>query len=150
MMKNFSARPSRRRLDSAAYTLFEIMLVLGIIAVLVGSAIYLLVGNLDVAKEARVDADVQSISTQLRVYEMQNLRPPTTAQGLEALVKPPSGDPAPRRWRQLLSQVPLDPWGEPYVYYSPGKKNPKGFDLFSKGPDRTEGGGDDIGNDPGK
>jgi hypothetical protein len=36
------------------------------------------------------------------------------------------------------------------VYYSPGKKNPKSFDLMSKGPDRTEGGGDDIGNDPGK
>ena len=95
-MKPFSKRPRRE----AGYTLFEIMLVLGIIAVLVGSAIYLLVGNLDVAKEARVDADIQSISTQIRVYEMQNLRPPTTEQGLEALVKRPGGDPPPRRWRQ--------------------------------------------------
>ena len=68
-MKPVSKRPCR----VAGYTLFEIMLVLGIIAVLVGSAIYLLVGNLDVAKEARVDADIQSISTQIRVYEMQNL-----------------------------------------------------------------------------
>lgn len=131
---------------NAGYTLFEIMLVLGIIAVLVGSAIFLLVGNLDIAKEARVDADIQSISTQLRAYEMMNLRPPTTAQGLEALVKPPAGDPKPRRWKQLLERVPLDPWGEPYVYYSPGKQNPRGFDLLSKGPDRVEGGGDDIGN----
>jgi len=139
-----------RSLRSAGYTLFEIMLVLGIIAVLVGSAIYLLVGNIDVARESRVEADIQSISTQLRVYEMQNLRPPTTAQGLKALVTRPGGDPPPRRWKQLLERVPLDPWGEEYVYHWPGKKNTKGFDLFSKGPDRTEGGGDDIGNDPGE
>lgn len=145
-MKN----PSRRRHHPPGYTLFEIMLVLGIIAVLVGSAIYLLVGNIDVARESRVEADIQAISTQLRVYEMQNLRPPTTQQGLKALVSRPSTEPMPRRWRQLLEKIPLDPWGEEYVYYSPGKKNPKGFDLFSKGPDRQEGGGDDIGNDQGQ
>ena len=144
-MNPFPKRPQRE----AGYTLFEIMLVLGIIAVLVGSAIYLLVGNIDVARESRVEADIQSISTQLRVYEMQNLRPPTTQQGLQALVTRPGGDPPPRRWRQLLERVPLDPWGEEYVYYWPGKKNADGFDLFSKGPDRQEGGGDDIGNDPG-
>jgi general secretion pathway protein G len=132
---------------AAGYTLFEIMLVLGIIAVLVGSAIYLLVGNLDIAKEARVDADIQSISTQLRVYEMRNLKPPTSEQGLEALVTRPGGD-APRRWTQLLREIPLDPWGSPYKYYWPGKKNPKGFDLFSFGPDRQEGTEDDIGNEP--
>jgi general secretion pathway protein G len=141
---------SRRRPHPPGYTLFEIMLVLGIIAVLVGSAIYLLVGNIDVARESRVEADIQAISTQLRVYEMQNLRPPTTQQGLKALVSRPSTEPVPRRWRQLLEKIPLDPWGEEYVYYSPGKKNPKGFDLFSKGPDRQEGGGDDIGNDQGE
>jgi len=146
LMKPFSKRPRRE----AGYTLFEIMLVLGIIAVLVGSAIYLLVGNIDVARESRVEADVQSISTQIRVYEMQNLRPPTSAQGLAALVTRPAAEPAPRRWRQLLERVPLDPWGEEYVYYWPGKKNAAGFDLFSKGPDRQEGGGDDIGNDPGE
>ena len=112
--------PKRLRRD-AGYTLFEIMLVLGIIAVLVGSAIYLLVGNIDVARESRVEADIQSISTQIRVYEMQNLRPPTTQQGLQALVTRPGGDPPPRRWRQLLEKVPLDPWGNPYLYKQPGE-----------------------------
>ena len=105
-----------------------------------------MVGNIDVARESRVEADLQAIGTQLRVYEMQNLRPPSTEQGLRALVTRPSSEPVPRRWRQLLEEVPLDPWGEEYVYYYPGKKNPQGFDLFSKGPDRQEGGGDDIGN----
>ncbi len=120
-----------------AYTLFEIMLVLGIISILVGSAIYLLVGNVDAAREQRVDADIQAISTQLRTYELQNFTFPTTAQGLEALVKKPTSEPVPRRWRQLMESVPLDPWGTPYQYAYPGKRNPKGYDLYSLGADRV-------------
>jgi general secretion pathway protein G len=145
-MQPSDRHPRRVSRRTGAYTLFEIMLVLGIIAVLVGSAIYLLVGNIDVARQSRVDADFQAISTQLRTYEMQNMRMPTTAQGLEALVRRPSTEPLPRRWVQLMERVPLDPWGEPYLYRNPGKLNPQGFDLLSKGPDRTEGGGDDITN----
>lgn len=136
-------RPRRFR-PEAAYTLFEIMLVLGIIAVLVGSAIYLLVGNVDVAKIQRVDTDKQSITTQLKTYEMMNYTFPTTEQGLDALVKKPAIEPVPKRWTQLLSAVPLDPWGTPYVYLCPGKANPNGFDLYSLGPDRRES-DDDVG-----
>lgn len=132
MKRPFSTRRSRLQ---AGYTLFEIMLVLGIIAVLVGSAIYLLAGNLDVAKEQRVDADIQAIKTQLRVYEMQNFSMPTTSQGLEALVNKPSTEPLPRKWRQLMESVPLDPWGNPYQYENPGRKDPGKFDLYSLGPD---------------
>lgn len=132
-------RPLPRRFRSnAAYTLFEIMLVLGIIAVLVGSAIYLLVGNVDVAKEQRVDSDVQAIGTQLKVYEMRNFTFPTTEQGLEAMVKRPTTEPVPRKWSQLLESVPLDPWGQPYQYAFPGKRNPKSYDIYSWGPDRRE------------
>jgi general secretion pathway protein G len=114
------------------------MLVLGIIAVLVGSAIYLLAGNIDVAKEQRVDTDLQAIKTQLKVYEMMNYTFPSTQQGLEALVKKPSTEPVPRKWRQLLESVPLDPWGTPYHYENPGKQNPSGYDLYSFGPDRKQ------------
>ena len=128
-----------------AYTLFEIMLVLGIIAVLVGSAIYLLAGNIDVAKEQRVGSDVQTIGTQLRTYEILNYSMPTTQQGLEALVNFPGGDPAPQHWRRLLDKVPLDPWGTPYVYRNPPKvSNTRGYDLFSLGPDKKES-DDDVG-----
>ncbi len=124
--------------SKAAYTLFEIMLVLGIISVLVGSAIYLLANNIDVAKEQRVDADFQAISTQLKTYEMMNYFLPTTDQGLEALVERPTVEPAPRKWRRLLEAVPLDPWGNPYRYRNPGKVNPNSFDLYSFGADRKE------------
>ncbi len=124
--------------STGGYTLFEIMLVLGIIAVLVGSAIYMLAGNVDIAKEQRVESDIQAISMQLQTYESRNYRRPTTAQGLKALVELPTSEPKPRRWKQLLTAVPLDPWGNEYFYRSPGKLNPQGFDLFSLGPDGVE------------
>ena len=134
----------RGRFVQSGYTLFEIMLVLGIIAVLVGSAIYMLVGNIDVAKEQRVNSDIEAISMQLRTYEMLNYRMPTTEQGLKALVAEPSTEPRPRRWKQLMKSVPIDPWGVEYVYRNPGKKNPRGFDIYSLGPDGKES-DDDVG-----
>ena len=142
MTKEFHLR--RNRLQQSGYTLFEIMLVLGIIAVLVGSAIYMLVGNIDVAKDQRVNSDIEAISMQLRTYEMLNYRMPTTEQGLKALVSQPTSEPRPRRWKQLMKTMPLDPWGAEYVYRNPGRKNSSGFDLFSLGPDGKES-DDDIG-----
>ena len=117
------------------------MLVLGIIAVLVGSAIYMLSGNIDVAKEQRVTSDIQAISMQLRTYEMLNYRKPTTEQGLKSLVQMPSSDPKPQHWKKLMETVPLDPWGNEYVYRNPGKLKTDGFDLYSLGPKGTEGEG---------
>ncbi|MFM8683977.1 MAG: type II secretion system protein GspG, partial [Chthoniobacterales bacterium] len=92
--------------------------------------------------------DFQMITTQLRAYEMMNLSLPSTSQGLEALVKRPGGEPAPRRWIQLFERVPLDPWNKPYQYSNPGKLNPRGFDLVSMGPDGQLGTEDDINNKP--
>ena len=139
----FSPRASRRHRSSllSGYTLFEIMLVLGIIAVLVGSAIYMLSGNIDVAKEQRVTSDIQAISMQLRTYEMLNYRKPSTEQGLKALVQMPSSDPKPQHWKKLMETVPLDPWGNEYVYRNPGKFKTDGFDLYSLGPKGSEGEG---------
>ncbi|MFM8830759.1 MAG: type II secretion system major pseudopilin GspG [Spartobacteria bacterium] len=127
----------KTRFSQSGYTLFEIMLVLGIIAVLVGSAIYMLVGNIDVAKEQRVDSDIEAISMQLRTYEMLNYRMPTTEQGLKALVSQPTTEPRPRRWKQLMKTVPVDPWGNEYVYRCPGKGG-TAFEIYSLGPDGKE------------
>jgi general secretion pathway protein G len=132
----------RARPDSA-YTLFEIMLVLGIIAVLVGSAIFLLGNQVDIAKIGRVDTDAQAVTTALKTYEMMNYAMPTTAQGLQALVTRPSAEPVPRRWTQYMTAVPLDPWGTPYQYANPGRKNSASFDFYSAGPDRQPGTADD-------
>jgi general secretion pathway protein G len=123
----------------------EIMLVLAIISVLVGAGIYYLTGSLDIAREQRAEADIQTFTTALGTYESQNLFLPTTAQGLNALLVRPTSEPQPKRWRALLTKKPIDPWGTVYQYRYPGTKNPDRFDLYSFGPDRVES-DDDIGN----
>jgi len=126
--------------------LLEIMLVVTIIAILMGTAIYKLVGNVEIAKHTAVSADVQALGTQLKLYESMNGFFPTTEQGLQALVTQPDTDPKPARWYQLFKEVPKDPWHNNYIYRCPGVKNPGGYDLFSAGPDRIPDTNDD---DPG-
>ncbi len=123
------------RKNQSAFTLLEIMLVVTIIALLLGTAIYKLSGNVEYARANRVAADIQSISTQLKLYESMNGFFPTTEQGLQALVTQPSTDPQPQRWYQLFKEMPKDPWNDVYVYASPGRKNPTSYDLYSAGPD---------------
>ncbi len=135
----------QRKLNTA-FTLLEIMLVVTIIALLAASGIYFMKGNVEYSREVRVKGDLQSISTQLKLYEAMNGFYPSTSQGLEALQVRPTTEPKPRQWRQLLSPLPKDAWNQDYEYQFPGKNNPGSFDVYSKGPDRIAGTADDIGN----
>ncbi|MGE9271582.1 MAG: type II secretion system major pseudopilin GspG [Verrucomicrobiales bacterium] len=137
-MKRHSAPKHRRR---AGFSLLEMVIVLGIIAVILGGAIAVMGGLLDSAKNDRVYSDFRTIEAGLLKYQISNGRYPTTAQGLQALVEQPSGAP---RWSQIMKSVPLDPWQEPYGYKFPGSKDKTTFELISKGPDMTEGTDDDI------
>lgn len=119
------------------------MLVVAIIGVLLGTAIYKLTGNLDVGRSVAVRSDIQTIKVQLKSYEAMNGFLPTTEQGLQALISPPASDPRPERWIKLLDKVPKDPWGMEYIYLNPGRKNPSGYDLYSAGPDRKADTADD-------
>lgn len=130
----------------AAFTLLEIMLVVMIIALLAGAAIYTMGGNVGVAQDVRVRSDLESISTQLKIYQSFNGFLPTTAQGLQALVTRPDSEPKPRQWRQLFEKLPRDAWQNEYFYAQPGKHNPGSFDLYSAGADRKPDTDDDIGN----
>src|SRR6266550_9432644 len=130
--------------NQQGFTLLEIMLVVTIIALLLGTAIYKLAGNVEYARHTRVRADIQGINTQLKLYESMNGFYPTTDQGLQALVVQPDTDPKPTRWYQLYSEMPKDPWQTDYVYRCPGTKNPNGYDLYSAGPDRKPDTNDDY------
>lgn len=130
----------------AAFTLLEIMLVVAIIMLLLGAAIYKMAPALGVGKTTRVSADLQAFKTGLMMYETANGFPPSSEQGLKSLVARPESDPRPRNWQQMMESLPVDPWGMPYYYEVPGKHNPTGYDLYSAGPDRTPGTADDIGN----
>ena len=131
---------------SAGFTLLEIMLVVMIIALLAGSAIYMMGGNLEVANNVRIKGDMQSLGTPLMVYRSSNGFLPTTEQGLKALVSKPESSPKPRNWQKLMDSVPIDPYGMEYNYVQPGVHNPDNYDLFSAGKDRIAGTPDDKGN----
>ena len=139
-------RPSHRL--SRGFTLIELVLVLTIIIVLVGSGIYIInqQGVLDTAQETRISGDIQAISAQLEVYQARNGRYPTTEQGLAALVEKPSKDPLPERWTRLMDEIPTDPWKQPYHYTYPAQKSKKPYDIFSIGKDGVANTPDDIGN----
>ena len=125
------------------FTLLEIMLVVTIIALLLGAAIYKMAPAVDVAKGTRSQADIQGIRTMLLAYSGRNGFYPTTEQGLKALVVKPETEPIPTNWSRLLDEVPKDSWGTEYVYRCPGIKNPSGYDLYSAGPDRIPDTADD-------
>ena len=141
-----SFRRSRRRRVVRGFTLLEIMLVVTIIILLLGAGVKFLLPNLVVGQETRVQADLMALRTSLSTYQGLNGFLPTTEQGLGALVTSPQSEPKPATWRKLMDEIPKDSWGQDYVYVQPGKHNPEGYDVYSKGPDRVADTADDIGN----
>ncbi len=131
---------------TAAFTLIEIVITLTIIAILASGSIYLLKGQIDSAKDTRVDSDLQAIGLALQSYESRALRKPTTEQGLRALVEKPTMEPIPENYRPFMKDMPKDPWGQEYKYRIPPTKSKDDYDLWSLGPDGADGTDDDIGN----
>ena len=129
---------------AAGFTLLEMVIVLGIIAVLLGGSIALITSVPDGAKIQRVEQDFLAIGNALKTYKINAGSYPTTAQGLNALIDKPGGQPQPARWTQVMKKLPTDPWGNEYDYLFPGRKDPSEFEIISKGKDGTEGGEQDF------
>jgi general secretion pathway protein G len=138
---------TRRAPRATGFTMLEILVVLAIIGLLAGLAIV----HVDtVHRQASVTATrlvvQQSLKTPLKTYQFNVGSPPTTAEGLRALLVNPGSN---SRWQgpYIESAMNLvDPWGEPYQYEYPGRHNKDSFDLWSKGPDKQSGTADDITN----
>jgi general secretion pathway protein G len=128
----------------SGFTLLEMVIVLGIIAMILGGAIFAMKGIGDAAKIRQVEADFKSLGSALEMYKLNAGQYPTTQQGLKALQDKPTSTPVPRRWVQVMSKVPTDPWQSPYGYRFPGKKRANEFELISKGPDGIENNQDDL------
>jgi general secretion pathway protein G len=139
----------RRRRREAGFTLIELLLVVVIIGILAAIVVPKLVGRSEEAREAKAKGDLATFRTALGAYEVDNGRFPSTDQGLAALVFKPSVAPEPKKWKGPYiegSDVPKDPWDNPYLYAYPGSMNVNSYDLFSAGPDGQPGTGDDIKN----
>jgi general secretion pathway protein G len=126
------------------FTLVEMLLVVTIIGILAALVIPRIAGTGERARVTAALADINGgIKSALGQYEVDNGFYP---KNLQDLIQPPGNA---RNWHGPYfdpPKLPLDPWGNPYVYYYPGKHNPTSYDLLSVGPDGKEGTDDDIGN----
>ncbi|HUR58123.1 MAG TPA: type II secretion system major pseudopilin GspG [Opitutaceae bacterium] len=140
--------PVRSSWSTKAFTMMELLVVLAILALLAGLAISNVGGIFGGAQITAAQLFVkESVKSPLFTYQMHMGEYPSTADGLQALITAPSS--RADRWHGPYitdGKVPVDPWGEPYQYAYPGAKNKKGYDLWSKGPDKQNGTDDDIGN----
>lgn len=129
----------------SAFTLIELMLVVIILGVLVSMVAPRLTGRSEEAKIKVAQADIKgSIPTALKLYELDNGKFPSSDVGLKALRDKVSSA---VNWKgPYLDNDPLDPWGNEYKYRFPGQKNKYDYDLWSIGPDGSDGTEDDIGN----
>lgn len=137
-------RASNRR----AFTVLEIIIVIGLLALLAGVLINNLRGTSEGGRVGTVKLYFNTADGALAAYQLNVGQFPSSEQGLMALRQAPAGLPS-GVWRgPYLKNDPLDPWGNPYRYRYPGTQNVGAYDIWSVGPNGVDenGEGDDIPN----
>src|SRR5579875_2192196 len=124
-----------------AFTLIEMLVVILILSILAALIIPRLVSRTSDAKIAAAKSDIATLSSLLQQYRVDNDKYPTTEDGLQALRVQPSDAP---NWKgpYLTKDLPMDPWGNPYVYQSPGPSG-QDYEIISYGADGAPGGDGD-------
>ena len=133
-------RKSRRR-DNRGFTLIEIMVVVVILGILAAIVVPRLLSRPDEAKVTKAKVDMKGIEEALGLFKLDTGFYPSTDQGLKALVEKPTTGLIPTKYSVdgYLKREPLDPWGNNYIYLSPGLHD-HNFDLISYGADGQAGG----------
>jgi general secretion pathway protein G len=136
-------KPNPRR-DCRGFSLIELMVVIVILGILAALIAPRLIGRTEDAKIVQAKVQIEGFETALKLYRLDNGFYPTTEQGLQALVQRPETSPAPRKWRSggylEKSRIPQDPWGNEFVYLSPGTHGD--YDIIFYGADGVQGGDD--------
>ena len=118
---------------SSGFTLLEMVIVLGIIAMIMGGAIYFMKGIKDDTMPIQAKSDINSYLSALELYKINKGHYPSTQEGLGALAA-----------SNKKIKIVQDPWGRDYVYRFPGKINNSEPEIISLGGDGKEGTEDDI------
>ena len=133
-------RKNKQHLHNVGFTLIELMIVVVILGMLATIIMPKILDRPEQARRMKAKVDIRSIESALALFKTDTGRFPTTSEGLEALISNPGiegyNDEA------YLDKVPTDPWGNKYVYISPGVNN-REYDLKSYGKDGEDGGAKD-------
>jgi general secretion pathway protein G len=127
-----------RALVQKGFTMIELLVVMGILALLGAIVVPQFLDRFDDAKVTTAKTDITTLYQQLKLYKFDTQRFPTAEQGLQSLVVKPTTGPIPTAWRQYLEKLPKDPWGNDYKYLNPGIKGE--IDVMSFGADGVAGG----------
>jgi len=125
-MKQQKIRIRFGHVNTNGFTLIEllvVMVIIGLLASLVGPKLF---GHVDKARQKDAQAQIELLSQALDLYRLENHKFPTTSEGLDAIES------------YLKKKIPKDPFGNDYVYRSPGLHGE--YDLLSYGADNAEGG----------
>lgn len=120
------------------FTLIELLVVLLILGLLAGIVGPRVMKYLSGAKSGTAQLQIEEIGAGLDLYHLEVGGYPSTEEGLMALSEPPAGA---RNWHGPYlkkKDIPSDPWGNRYLYRSPGEYNE--YDLYSLGRDNADGG----------
>jgi general secretion pathway protein G len=129
-----------RRRREAGFTLIEIMVVIVILGLLAALVVPKLVGRTEEAKRTQTRVQIKNVQQAIELFKLDNGFYPATEQGLESLVRMPEAGRIPKSYRKggYMDRVPKDPWGNPFVYASPGQH--ADYDISSYGADGVPGG----------
>ncbi|WP_198265615.1 type II secretion system major pseudopilin GspG [sulfur-oxidizing endosymbiont of Gigantopelta aegis] len=131
-----------KRKQQSGFTLIEIMIVVVILGILASIVVPNVMESPNEARIVKAKQDIRTLEGALNLYKLDNFNYPSTDQGLDALVNRPSGQPDAKNWKKrgYMKKVPKDPWGNEYLYLSPGTQGE--IDIFSYGSDGRKGGVD--------
>jgi general secretion pathway protein G len=131
--------------SSGGFTLIEVMVVVVILSILAAIVVPKIMDRPEQARITKAKNDIRAIEAALNLYRLDNMIYPSTDQGLEALVTEPTDAPEPKNWKEggYVDRLPMDPWGNPYMYLNPGVHG--SIDIYSSGMD-LQSEEDDIGN----
>ena len=116
---------TKKQLQSG-FTLIELLVVMVIIGLLAALVVPKFFGHVDKAMQQDAQAQIELLGQALDLYRLENYKYPSTDENLLAIAS------------YLKKELPKDPWGNDYVYISPGEHGD--YDLISYGADNVEGG----------